>query len=118
MLEKILASFTPRPLPTPSRNTDEVGQYLDQVLGGVAVEVVGVVQDTRGIEVMDLANHISDNGARRKGLRIPAPKFSGRAETYTAWRPSILSYYAEFNALLGRLTGQLRIDLSRNMTER
>lgn len=110
LLEKVSTNITTRTFPTLSRNADtssrnaaEVDQEEDQVLGGAAVQAVDVTQDVHGIEAEDWPHPAFDSGARRKGLRMPAP------ETYNAWQESFL-HYAVLHVCLGCLTGQLRIE--------
>lgn len=52
-----------------------------------------------------------ESGARRKGLRIPEPKFSCKADGYTSWRRSFVSC-ADLDAFIGCLAGHVKVDLS------
>lgn len=83
ILQEITEIITSRPLSTPSRNADNVGQDLDQDLGGAVTQVVGLAQATERIGAIDLYDPISETAAQRKGLRTPAPKIPGKSEAYT-----------------------------------
>lgn len=86
------------------------------MLGAAAVKVADVARDSQGIVAEDLSDPVSDTATRREGLRIPAPSFSSKPETFTAWRESFLDY-AGFHAFVRCWTGQLGIDPSRVKTE-
>lgn len=64
------------------------------------VLVADLVQDSDETGAEDQPYPISDAAARSKGLRIPAPKVSGKPEMYTTWKDSFLDY-ADFHASVG-----------------
>lgn len=116
MLERMTHLLASQPLQMTPKFSSDVEDGTDRVLDGAAAQIDQEAQDRRGSEAMGQGDCKSDTGARRKGLGIPAPRFSGRAEAFMSWRDSFLAY-ADYFAFAGCLTGQLKMDLSCIRTE-
>lgn len=105
-----------QPLPRSSGNED-MNQNFDQDNQGVSVMLAQVCKYQDQDESTSLPDTTSDASARRKGLRISAPKFSDEGNMYVvSWCLSPLGH-AEFNSFIGCLTGRLKGNSSRVKSE-
>lgn len=112
MLQNISDRLPPQPFQRSRGNTDDIKDAEDKDQGGNEARLSAQIRADQHEDGSRSLPDTSESDHQRKVPHTPAPKFSGKADIYTSWCRSFLSY-ANFHSFIGCLTGHLDIDFSR-----